>query len=93
MLKHLKDRRVRVPEDVQLIGFDGTRQFFTEDYFCSTIVQPVRQMAATAVDILLSEDRPHTPALICLPGTYAPGGTTQEAVTTATGDMEWQASI
>ena len=93
VLKHLKDRRVRVPEDVQLIGFDGTRQFFTEDYFCSTIVQPVRQMAATAVDILLSEDRSHTPALICLPVTYAPGGTTQEAVTTATGDMEWQVSI
>ena len=93
VLKHLRSRRIRVPEDVQLIGYDGTRQFFTEDFYCSTIVQPVRQIAGTAVEILLSEDRSHAPALICLPVTYAPGGTTQEAFQNAAGDTEWQASI
>ena len=69
---------IRVPEDVQLIGYDGARAFFTEAYTCSTIVQPIRQMAETAVDLLLNQERPQSPALICLPVTYAPGGTTRE---------------
>ena len=77
--KRLAALGVRVPEEVQLIGFDGVRCFNTEgDLFCSTIVQPVRQMAETAVDILLSKDNAQASALICLPVTYAAGGTTRE---------------
>lgn len=70
---------VRVPEDVQMIGFDGTRYFFDREYSCSTIVQPVETMAETAVELLLNESMSSckTP-LICLPVTYAAGGTTRE---------------
>ena len=35
----------RVPEDVQVIGFDGIRHFGDLDYCCSTIVQPVEEIA------------------------------------------------
>ena len=92
VLSYLRDRGVAVPEDVQIIGYDGTRQFFTEDYYCSTIVQPVRQMAETAVDILLSEDRSLMPALICLPVAYAAGGTTREPLS-SDGGQSWPANI
>ena len=77
--KHLTALGVRVPEDVQLIGYDGVRCFNSEgDLFCSTIVQPVQQMAETAVELLLSRDQSPAPALICLPVHYAAGGTTRE---------------
>lgn len=71
---------VRVPEDVQLIGFDGVRRFGAESLYCSTIVQPVREMAEACVELLLKKDNSHTPALVCLPVRYAPGGTTRESV-------------
>ena len=69
---------MRVPEDVQLIGFDGIQRFGGEELYCSTIVQPVQKMAETAVDLLLTKDRSNAPALVLLPVSYAPGGTTKE---------------
>ena len=76
----LRRRSIRVPEDVQLIGYDGTRAFFTEEYACSTIVQPVKQIAETSVDILVNWHQARPSALVCLPVFYAPGGTTKEGV-------------
>ena len=75
----LKRMGVRVPEDVQLIGFDGTRYFGTGDYICSTIVQPVPEMAEMCVELLLQEGMTAKPPLVCLPVTYAYGGTTLES--------------
>lgn len=69
---------IRVPDDVQIIGYDGVRRFGSEGLYCSTIVQPVEKIAETCVELLLSKDRTNTPSLICLPVTYAPGGTTKE---------------
>lgn len=74
----LAELGLRVPEDVQIIGFDGIRRFGAEELYCSTIVQPVRKIAETSVDLLLAPDRSKTPALVCLPVSYAPGGTTRE---------------
>lgn len=69
---------LRVPEDVQIIGFDGIRRFGSESLYCSTIVQPVQKIAETSVDLLLEPDRSKVPSLVCLPVSYAPGGTTRE---------------
>lgn len=74
----LKELGVRVPEDVQIIGFDGMRHFCAEELYCSTIVQPIQKLADTAVDLLLAKDRTNIPALVLLPVSYAPGGTTRE---------------
>ena len=74
----LEELGLRVPEDVQLIGFDGIRRFAAEGFHCSTIVQPVQRLAETSVGLLLQEDRSSLPSLVCLPVSYAPGGTTRE---------------
>lgn len=68
---------LRVPEDVQVIGFDGLRIFGDMDYYCSTIVQPVDAIAETCVEVVLNENRANTPSLLCLPVSYAYGGTTK----------------
>lgn len=68
----------RIPDDVQLIGFDGIRSFGDIDYYCSTIVQPVPEIAEMCVDLLLRENMMVKPPLVCLPVTYAYGGTTLE---------------
>lgn len=74
----LAELGVRVPQDVQLIGFDGVQRFGAEELYCSTIVQPIQKLAETCVDLLLAKDRSNIPALVCLPVSYAPGGTTRE---------------
>lgn len=74
----LQDMGYRVPEDVQLMGFDGIRRFDTGGYYCSTIVQPVEAIAESCVDMLLREDRASIPSLVCLPVSYGFGGTTRE---------------
>lgn len=77
ILKVLRRLNQRVPEDVQVIGFDGTRDI-GGDYICSTIVQPVSEIAEMCVELLLQENMPVKPPLVCLPVTYAYGGTTLE---------------
>lgn len=74
----LRSKEIRIPEDVQIIGYDGIVDFATGRYICSTIVQPISEMAQTAVKSLLSGDSALSPANISLPVHFAPGGTTRE---------------
>lgn len=68
---------IRVPEDVQVMGFDGVRHFGDLEFTCSTVVQPVEDMAATCVDLVLEKRASKVASLICLPVSYAYGGTTK----------------
>lgn len=68
---------LRIPDDVQIIGFDGVRCFGNMDFFCSTIVQPLEGIAETCVSLVLDDPPMNAPSLICLPVSYAYGGTTQ----------------
>lgn len=77
VIKMLGNLHLKVPEDVQVIGFDGIKLFGEDKYVCSTIVQPVQQIAEMCVDMLLEDKTSLTP-LICLPVTYGYGGTTLE---------------
>ena len=74
----LKKMQLRVPEDVQVIGFDGIRLFGDMEYAVSTIVQPVQEIAETCVNTVLSKHLSSVPSLICLPVQYAYGGTTKQ---------------
>lgn len=74
----LKKMNIRVPEDVQMIGYDGIQEFGDGNYVCSTIVQPVHEIAEMCVELLLQENMPFKPPLVCLPVTYGYGGTTKE---------------
>lgn len=78
VIKMLRALGLKVPEDVQVIGFDGIRYFGNQDYICSTIVQPVPEIAEMCVELLLQENTPVKPPLICLPVTYGDGGTTRK---------------
>ena len=78
IVRQLRSMGLRVPEDVQVIGFDGIHMFGDQEYVCSTIVQPVRDIAETCVNLLLQEPFVSTTPLICLPVTYAAGNTTRE---------------
>ncbi len=74
----LRRMQIRVPEDVQVIGFDGIRMFGDQEPVVSTIVQPVQEIAETCVSTVLSKHLSNVPSLICLPVTYLSGGTTRE---------------
>jgi len=78
IIKMLRSMDFRVPEDVQVIGYDGVRIFGEEDYICSTIVQPTREIADMCVDLLLQETMSKKPPLVCLPVSFAYGGTTKK---------------
>ncbi|MDO4415351.1 MAG: LacI family DNA-binding transcriptional regulator [Erysipelotrichaceae bacterium] len=71
---------LRVPQDVQMIGFDGINDFWTGEPICSTIVQPLEQIAKLAVDSILNFDNDTTPRLICLPVRYHAGPTTKDGI-------------
>ena len=75
--KTLKGMDIRVPEDVQIIGYDGVRTFGDMDLYCSTIIQPVDEIAETCVSMILEKDLRRLPSLVCLPVSYAYGGTTK----------------
>ncbi len=78
IVQTLRKMGLRVPEDVQVIGFDGIRRFGVLDYAVSTIVQPVPEIAEACVSTVLSKHLSTVPSLICLPVAYAYGGTTRE---------------
>lgn len=78
ILEILRRLHIRVPEDVQLIGFDGIRMLGDGELVCSTIVQPVQEIAEMCVDFLLMGNNSFKPPLVCLPVSYASGGTTMD---------------
>ena len=44
----------QVPEDIQVMGFDGVKMYMEQQPYLSTIVQPIKEMAKQSVEILLS---------------------------------------
>lgn len=83
VIKAIKKIGKRVPEDIQVIGFDGLKMTDATGYLVSTIVQPVEQMAKTAVSLLLDviKGKP-TPARTVLPVRFAEGDTTKKIINT-----------
>ena len=82
ILKKLRKLGVRVPQQVQLIGYDGLRVLNVGDYVVSSIEQPVHEMAAACVDVLLKliEKKPVEQSII-LPVKFVEGGTTKQEKT------------
>lgn len=69
----------RVPEDVQVIGYDGVRMAEGRNVLLSTIRQPLELMAEEAVKTLLGIlDKEIDPPQITLPITYVEGHTTKK---------------
>ncbi|MBS6193953.1 MAG: LacI family DNA-binding transcriptional regulator [Clostridiales bacterium] len=76
-IRILKEMGYSVPEDIQVIGFDGTKKFYPpEEYMVSTILQPLPDLAKKCVTMLLDADSDPLPTLTLLPVSYEYGGTT-----------------
>lgn len=74
----LKELKIRVPEDVQIIGYDGLRALNYGDYAVSSIAQPVEKMAKMCVDVLIKQINKETcEQKIILPVNFVEGGTTR----------------
>ena len=68
----------KVPEDVQVVGYDGIRQAKERTQYLSTIRQPIEEMATEAVQCLLDIlDKKVRPLQITLPISYLEGKTTK----------------
>ena len=68
----------RIPEDIQIIGYDGIRYGEEREYPLSTIKQPLEDMAKKSVEVLVSiiEGKPHASQIV-LPISYIEGKTTK----------------
>lgn len=69
----------KIPEDIQIIGYDGIRLAQEREYLVSTIKQPLEEMANKAVELILSiiENDEYTMQLK-IPGYYVEGKTTKK---------------
>ena len=66
----------KVPEDVQVVGYDGIRQAEERTQYLSTIRQPIEEMATEAVQCLLDIlDKKDRTLQITLPISYLEGKT------------------
>ena len=52
VIEILESNGKHIPDDVQIIGYDGIKMAESRDYLLSTIKQPLEEMAKEAVRIL-----------------------------------------
>jgi LacI family transcriptional regulator len=71
---------VKIPDEVQIIGFDGARYFNQENepLYVSSIIQSTQNIADKCVEMVLAQDRSTLPSLIYLPVRFEYGGTTKK---------------
>ena len=76
-LRELGRRGVRVPEDVAIVGFDGSPAAAASTPVLTTVHQPLAELGATAVDVLARriDDPAAEPRSIVLPAVLQAGGT------------------
>ncbi len=71
---------IRIPEQMKVVGYDGTELSLMNNLSLSTVVQPIRKITQSAVEMLLSmitEDTTHMPDVhIRLPVTFIRRDTT-----------------
>mgnify|MGYP004443280977 CR=1 FL=1 len=76
--KNLEKMGIRVPEDVQVIGFDGLRVMNRGEYYVSTIRQDISLLAKKSAEtLLLMTDGKKVPDHIRIPVEFIDGRTTK----------------
>lgn len=77
VMKILKKKGIKVPEDIKIIGYDGVKMSIEQDILISTIKQPVEEMAKSAVQSIFDmlEDNIDSKRVV-LPVKYVKGNTT-----------------
>lgn len=77
LMQYLESINLRIPEDIQVVGYDGIRHFGCLDFYLSTIYQPIDLIARACIDILLSTDHTKYSNPYLLPVKYEYGKTTK----------------
>jgi len=80
LYKELLKRDIRIPEDVQIVGFDGWKLSQDEKLSISSIRQPVKEIAINAVkqlDMRVNGESGQDVPRIMLPVTFLQGDTTK----------------
>ncbi|WP_026504134.1 LacI family DNA-binding transcriptional regulator [Butyrivibrio sp. NC3005] len=78
LLNELRQNNVKVPEDVQIIGFDGMEDYITGVPVISSIRQPIEEIARTGIQILLKMiDGEKVKNVTNIPVNFVEGGTTR----------------
>jgi LacI family transcriptional regulator len=76
IIQYLESINLKVPGNIQVVGFDGIRHFGHFDYYMSTIHQHVDRIAKVCVEILLSPNKKQFSNPYLLPVDYEYGNTT-----------------
>jgi LacI family transcriptional regulator, galactose operon repressor len=58
LLRAAHERGLRVPEDLAVISFDGTKESEFSWPPLTVVAQPIREMASMAIELLMDEQRP-----------------------------------
>ena len=61
VVEALRARRIRIPEQVAVVGFDGSRSAIPAAYTLTTVRAPWRQVAQTAVSLLIAQQAGQPP--------------------------------
>ncbi len=78
IIEKLQEMGLKIPEDVQVIGYDGLRALNVGNYQLSSIAQPVQDIAVTCVDNLMKLiNKEPVEGLTILPVFFVDGGTTK----------------
>lgn len=73
--------KLEMPKNFPVVSIDryyGVPYLEGKELPCSTIVQPMERIAKSCVDLVLDYRPNISPSLVCLPVTYAYGGTTRQ---------------
>ena len=76
--RFLENRGIGIPEQVQIIGYDGIFNPFTGGFVCSSIEQPLAQMSQAVVTLLMNYVEMTEGINVLLPVRYVSGGTTRD---------------
>ncbi|HAH62195.1 MAG TPA: hypothetical protein DCL73_08890 [Treponema sp.] len=75
----LQQLGVKIPEEVQVIGYDGLKILNVGDYAVSSIAQPIKNMATASIKALLGLiNKEAVEKNIILPVQFVEGGTTRK---------------
>ncbi len=75
VISHLRDKGMQVPRDVAVVGFDGWDSIIKPPYQLTTIRAPWREVARTAVDLLVQNPGKPLETDTILPVELIPGDT------------------
>ena len=77
-INRLRKLEINIPEDVQVIGFDGSRSCVQDEFELSTIRQPIEKIAEESVKALLNIiEKKNVKKEIILPVNFIKGYTTK----------------